>query len=217
VPEEPGPLVIMDLEALRALAHPRRQRILRHLGLHGPATSASLARELGLNTGATSYHLRELAKHGFVEEASPEAPQQAHGRERWWRAAARDFRLPPRSAQDPSMRAMVDETVRLEIAEDVEQFTLAQSRRDELGEWADALPHARGSMRLTLDELRDFFDDYIALVSRYKRPADRTPADARTVLTRFFAFPEPPPDRPADGDGSSTRSPSPPGSWWSSV
>ena len=109
---DPQPLEITDLETLKALAHPRRQRILQHLGLHGPATSAMLARELGLNTGATSYHLRELAKHGFVEDV----PELAQGRERWWRAPVRDLRIPRRSQQSEEMRAAVDEMARLQVA-----------------------------------------------------------------------------------------------------
>ena len=68
-PATPAPVELSDLAALKALAQPRRQRMLQHLTLHGPATSATLARALGLNTGSTSYHLRELARYGFVEEA----------------------------------------------------------------------------------------------------------------------------------------------------
>ncbi|MEU5881426.1 helix-turn-helix domain-containing protein [Spirillospora sp. NPDC047279] len=185
--EAPTPLEITDLEALKALAHPRRQRILHHLGLHGPATSATLARALGLNTGATSYHLRELAKYGFVEET----PKRGHARERWWRAPVRDLRIPPRSKQSEQMRVVVDEMARLEIADDFEQFLRFQVQRDTLGAWSDAFPHSRGSIRITLEELDDFFEEYIQLVKRYKRSDADTPPGARTVLTRFFAFPAP--------------------------
>ena len=59
---------ITDIGMLKALAHPRRQAIMQRLSVHGPATSTTLARDLGWNTGATSYHLRELAKYGLVEE-----------------------------------------------------------------------------------------------------------------------------------------------------
>jgi DNA-binding transcriptional ArsR family regulator len=186
------PLEIVDLDALKALAHPRKQRILQHLGLHGPATSATLARALDLNTGATSYHLRELARFGFVEEV----PGHGTGRERWWRAPVRDLRIPPRSRQSEQMRAVVDELAVLELADDFEQFRAFQERRDDLGEWADAYPSSRGSIRLTLDEFRDFFEEYIGLLNRYKRPDDATPPEARTVLTRFFAFPAPVTDPP---------------------
>lgn len=57
-----------------------RLRILSALR-DGPATSTLLARQLRESRGATSYHLRELARYGFIEE------MQGHGRgrERWWR------------------------------------------------------------------------------------------------------------------------------------
>ncbi len=156
------PLEITDLDTLKALANPRRQRILQHLGLHGGATSAGLARELGLNTGATSYHLRELAKHGFVEDV----PELAHGRERWWRAPVRDLRIPRRSQQSEEMRAAVDEMARLQVADDLEQLARFQQQRDEMDEWGDAFLDSHGSIRLTMAELREFFDDYIHLLNR---------------------------------------------------
>ncbi|MBC2931886.1 helix-turn-helix transcriptional regulator [Nocardioides sp. zg-1228] len=49
----------------------------------GPATATTLARRLDLNTGATSYHLRQLARHGFIEEDA----ERGNGRDRWWRAS----------------------------------------------------------------------------------------------------------------------------------
>ncbi|MBW5422155.1 helix-turn-helix domain-containing protein [Streptomyces sp. BG9H] len=162
--------------------------MLQHLTVHGPATSATLARALGLNTGATSYHLRELARYGFVEET----PGSGRGRERWWRAVPGDRRFPPRSAQSPETRRVMDRLNHLSYAADLDLFERLQ--RDggaELGEWADAFPFSRGTIRLTLPELREFFEEYIALLNRYKRPAADTPADARTVLTRFLAFPAP--------------------------
>jgi len=193
--ETPIPVEIVDLDVLKALAHPRRQRMLQHLGLHGPATSATLARALGLNTGATSYHLRELAKVGFVEEV----PGQGTGRERWWRAPVRDLRIPPRSRQSEEMRAVVDELAVADLADDFEQFLAFQARRDGLGEWADAFASSRGSIRLTLEEFRGFFEEYISLLNRYKRPDDMVPSGVRTVLTRFFAFPAPLTDQPDPG------------------
>lgn len=195
----PVPDEITDLEALRALAHPRRQRIMQHLTVHGPATSASLARALGLNTGATSYHLRELARFGFVEEV----PEQAHGRQRWWRAAHRDLRFPRRSQQSAQMRPVIDEMNRLAFAADIEWFARSQAEFGGDGPWSDAFPYSRGTIRLTFDELLTFFEEYIALLNRYKRPDEKTPPGARTVLTRFLAFPAPthPADTDTDTDG----------------
>lgn len=176
---------ITDLDTIKVLAHPRRQRLLQHLSQQGPMTSAGLARALGLNTGATSYHLRELARIGFVEEV----PELAHGRERWWRAPQRDVRLPPRSTQDPMMRSVLDEAVRLELADDVDEFLRYQDGAAD-GEWADAPLTSRGTVRLAAGEVREFFDAYIALLNRYRQRAE-VPSGARTVATRLLLFPRP--------------------------
>ncbi|GAA2118276.1 ArsR/SmtB family transcription factor [Actinomadura alba] len=196
----PMPQEIKDLEVLKSLAHPRRQRIVEELALHGPATSASLARALGLNTGATSYHLRELAKHGFVEEV----PEKAHGRERWWRAVRGDRRFPPYSRQTPEMRAALDRLNGMSLEADFEQFARFQLQREEMGEWADAVPYSRSILHLTLAEVREFFEEYIKLVNRFKRDGTEIPGDARPVFARFLAFPAPddapasPEDEPED-------------------
>jgi DNA-binding transcriptional ArsR family regulator len=70
-------------QQLRALTHPTRLRMLGMLRVDGPATATSLAARLGINTGQTSYHLRQLAQHGFVVDDE----ERGNGRERWWRAA----------------------------------------------------------------------------------------------------------------------------------
>jgi DNA-binding transcriptional ArsR family regulator len=75
--------VRLDSRRLRTLAHPLRSRLLSALRLDGPATSATLAARLDTNTGATSYHLRQLAEVGLIEEVG----DRGTGRERWWRAA----------------------------------------------------------------------------------------------------------------------------------
>ncbi|WP_432181148.1 hypothetical protein [Streptomyces sp. NBC_00063] len=181
---------LSDLSALKALAQPRRQQILQHLTLHGPATSAMLARDLGLNTGATSYHLRELARYGFTEESSAQG-HSVGGRERWWRAVPGDRRFPPRSRQNPETRLVMDELNHLSYAADLELFEQLQRQGQDLGEWADAFPYSRGTIRLTLPELRAFFEEFIVLLNRYKRPDSETPDGARTVLTRLLAFPAP--------------------------
>jgi DNA-binding transcriptional ArsR family regulator len=178
-----------ELAALKALAHPRRQRVLHQLTVGGPATSAELARVLELNTGATSYHLRELARYGFIEEAP--AAEGAHVRERRWQAARRDLRFPTRSEQTPEIRAVLNEINRQAFAADLETFARYQARADELGEWGEALPYSRGTIAVTPGELREFFEEYIALLNRYKRASDQLPEGARVVLTRLLAFPDP--------------------------
>ena len=72
---------VLDLTSLKALAHPLRVQILDELSTYGPATASGLAAKLGESSGATSYHLRQLEKNGFVAEDT----ERGVGRERWWR------------------------------------------------------------------------------------------------------------------------------------
>jgi hypothetical protein len=61
---------------VRALAHPLRLELLDLLRFEGPATATLMARRVG----ESSYHLRQLARYGYIEET----PCQG-GRERWRR------------------------------------------------------------------------------------------------------------------------------------
>jgi DNA-binding transcriptional ArsR family regulator len=74
----------------RAMSHPLRREMLRHLSEHGPANSTTLAEILGESTGTTSYHLRVLADAGVIEEVR----NCSNGRERWWRTFPVDLREP---------------------------------------------------------------------------------------------------------------------------
>ncbi|MEU8340123.1 winged helix-turn-helix domain-containing protein [Spirillospora sp. NPDC048832] len=183
--EQPEPELITDPAQVRLLAHPLRRRIAEVLR-RGPASSTTLARELGESTGSTSYHLRRFAEHGFIEEV----PELARGRERWWRAVDADRRLPPHRDQSPEMRAAVEEVVRLEFANELEMLGRFLGERDELGPWSDALLYSFATVTLTPDQVRPFFEEYIALLYRYKRADDDPPPDARTFHARFLAFPE---------------------------
>jgi AcrR family transcriptional regulator/DNA-binding transcriptional ArsR family regulator len=79
----PG-LLTTDPRTARALAHPARVAILNRLIAHGPATATDCAEVAGLSPSACSYHLRTLARYGFVQLASP-----GHdGRERVWQVEA---------------------------------------------------------------------------------------------------------------------------------
>jgi DNA-binding MarR family transcriptional regulator len=72
---------ITDPRALRALAHPLRLELVELLGALGQATAAACARRLATSQASCSFHLRQLAKYGFVEQAPP----SEDSRERPWR------------------------------------------------------------------------------------------------------------------------------------
>ncbi|GAA5133201.1 ArsR/SmtB family transcription factor [Pseudonocardia adelaidensis] len=184
--DQAEPRELTDPGPLKALAHPLRRRILRQLDRGGPATSTTLARALGENTGATSYHLRRLAEHGFVAEV----PGKGQGRERWWRAQRQDIRFPPRSTMSADLRATFEEFTRRGVAEDFEAFARFQRQREKLGEWGDGLLFARGGLHLTRDELLAFWADYMELFRRYAAATDPPADGARSVLVRFVVFPD---------------------------
>ena len=92
----------------------------------GPATATTLAGLLGTNTGATSYHLRQLAEVGLVVEE----PDRGSGRQRWWRAAHDVTNWEPTDFDDdPDARAAVEwiqgDQVRL-LVEQAERWFAAQ-------------------------------------------------------------------------------------------
>ena len=94
-------------EELKAFTHPLRMAMYSALRDYGPATATQLARRLGESSGQTSYHLRQLERHGFVEDD----PEHAGGRERWWRPVSFSVADPVMiadPAQQPAVRAMFD-------------------------------------------------------------------------------------------------------------
>lgn len=71
---------VLDAGALKALAHPLRVQIYDLMSQYGPQTASTLAELTGESSGATSYHLRALAKHDLIREVD----DRGSGRERWW-------------------------------------------------------------------------------------------------------------------------------------
>ena len=60
---------ISDPRALKALAHPARNKILERLQVYGPATATDCAAVAGMSPSACSYHLRMLERYGFGHAA----------------------------------------------------------------------------------------------------------------------------------------------------
>jgi DNA-binding transcriptional ArsR family regulator len=175
----------LDVRALKALAHPLRQRIFYHLAFSGEATATSVARAFGENTGATSYHLRRLADAGLIEEV----PKATGGRERRWRIVPLDLRAPAGGADEEGR--LSDEWSLLQLDRDerlVRRFVAAQA---DLGEAASEATLSSSAARLTPAELKRFGEEYIALVNRYYRAPEDAPEDAIPVALILYAFPWP--------------------------
>ncbi|WP_151476540.1 ArsR/SmtB family transcription factor [Streptomyces albicerus] len=174
---------VSDPAALKALAHPLRLKILRHLGVSGPATSTTLAAALGENTGTLSYHLRRLERGGFIEDV----PERPNSRERWWRAVrGLDVRRPAQEEMTESERAVAGALDRMRLDEDIE---LARRFTEEQAESEGWMRGSRSLSHLTKDEVTAFHDAYLDLLTRFTRGPEDAPPDARPVLLRWFALP----------------------------
>ena len=85
---------VTDPRALRALAHPLRLDLIELLGTAGALTAAESARRLGSTQASCSYHLRQLARYGYVEKAMQSDDSREHPwrltdiRQNWSTAAA---------------------------------------------------------------------------------------------------------------------------------
>src|ERR671916_1326847 len=82
---------VRDPAALRAIAHPLRQRILMELSVRGHARAADLAQVTGQPANTISFHLRMLAKARMIVEAPEHARDK---RDRVWTNVASSYRVP---------------------------------------------------------------------------------------------------------------------------
>ena len=172
---------VNDVRALRALAHPLRNRLLGQLRLNGPATASRLGRAVGESSGSTSYHLRQLAEYGFVEEVEG----QGTARERWWRARHRmtSWQAADLLAQEGGSEVQ-DEMTRLQIDQHGRVLDAWFTQKDELGqEWAAAASLSDHGMRLRPEQARALADELNAVLDRWmtEYPGDQ-PAEGTELV-----------------------------------
>ena len=183
---EPAPRHLTDIDALKALAHPLRQQMLNRLQRQGPATSADLAAEFDADRGATSYHLRQLERFGFVEEDR----ERSAGRRRYWKAILQDIRL-PRGTDDPELTAAAEAIGKQWLERSEGELVGYLSDRGSYGEFATAAMHSFGATTLTADELERFGEEYMTFLKRWNRDPRTAPEGSRHITVIFHAFPTP--------------------------
>lgn len=174
-----------DAKRWKALSHPLRQEMLRHIREHGQDTSTTLAEALGESTGTTSYHLRVLADAGVIEEV----PGRPNSRERWWRTFSVDMREPDYASLSAPERAALDEWRAGQIPGElalVNRFIRDVRKYDG---WAKA---SRADGYYTAEDLDAFFDDYVALLNKHGHSAEDAPPGARLMQLRMFYLPDEP-------------------------
>lgn len=177
---------VTDPRAIRALAHPVRLTIMEYLGARDSATATECAEVVGLSPSATSYHLRELARYGLVEEAPG-----ADRRERRWRSVGR-FSVGQGGGADPAVRDATQLLSRLMIGrsdEKAQRFLDASG--DEDPAWWEASVLSESRVWLTADELKELSDALVDLLRPYGRGRRTPPEGAREVQVSLRAFPLP--------------------------
>ena len=180
-----GDQIRLDATSLRGIAHPLRVRILALLRESGPSTATKLAERLGQSTGATSYHLRQLATYGFVVEESG----RGVGRERWWRAVHRTTVFDDEQVAQaaPAETEAYMRSVAAFYSERMERWVgELMSLPDE---WTAAADLSDWRLRLTPAEAKDLHDKVIALITSYRRAYEPAPDEARTVVAQVQLMP----------------------------
>ncbi len=172
---------------MRALAHPARLAIIDHLVTGKVATATELAEVCGLSPSATSYHLRELAKHGVISEA----PSRGDGRERLWQVPYSGIELDsgPQAVWDTyeAEAALMDAVL---LREQVRVRNWMERSRSEPQEWYDAASVMDGTIFVTAAELKEFNDAINALIAKYRHSARPNPPEgSRRVSVVLQAFP----------------------------
>jgi DNA-binding transcriptional ArsR family regulator len=170
--------VELDARTLRGLGHPLRVRMLGLLRTEGPATASGLAARLGESSGTTSWHLRQLADVGLIEQDA----ERGNRRERWWRAAHEYTRLRlAKLVDEPENAAGVDTFLRVVVG------TLSRKASafvDEAPtwsrEWLDAAAFSDDELPLTAPELHRLRAELHEILLRYKRK--HRPGDERVVV-----------------------------------
>ncbi len=175
---------VTDVASLKAVAHPLRVRLLGALRMEGPATASELGRRFGESSGATSYHLRQLARYGFIEEDA----EQTNARDRRWRAVHRytswqesDFADHPEGRE--ATRAL-RERQRAYTSRVAEQFEDADWGR----EWLGVAGQHDDIVRLTPGALRELTEKINTTIREYAARAADTPG-AEQVAIFYSAFP----------------------------
>ena len=161
--ERHGDRRVLDAGALRALSHPLRVRIFDILAQEGPQTASTLAEILGESSGATSYHLRALARHSLIREREGEHG----GRERWWERPEGGIVYDSRAVQgspagEAALQVAVAEAMRRRHDELMEFFGGGIDK--EPAEWIDASASITSGISMTAAQTTDLIRKIEAVI-----------------------------------------------------
>lgn len=194
MPPKREPERITDLSRLKAFTNPLRLQLYRLLYAAGTATASQLAEQVDQAPSLVSYHLRKLAEHGFVTEASG---RSADGRERWWRVASEEgwgFRDSD-FADTPEGAAAVGAVTRGIVDNRIAQYRAYLDQTAAWGKaWTDAAFSSEWMLDLTPAELTEMSDELEVLARRWRERGKAARAagdteDREHVSVHLYGFP----------------------------
>lgn len=185
---------IKNVAELRMFAHPLRLRLFYALTAAGEATASRLAELVDESLSLVSYHLRELATHGFIEEVPRRSGDR---RERWWRKTHEGFSFAGSDfAGDPQARGVAVAAKRQLLAHQISRLERWIDEDHAWGEeWTDASLSSESLLRLTAPELAELSAELTAVVRKWAERGrveaeDRPDEPAQEhVLMFMHAFP----------------------------
>jgi len=190
-PGMPGnPVRLTDPKMMRALAHPARIAIWTHIAMRGPATATECAEVAGLSPSACSYHLRTLARYGFVEEDRASATD---GRERPWRARLLAFTMEDQP-DDPAAGRVASRLLveNLRAAAEEIRARYVDRKSEYPADWQAAAGEMFSVAHVTPDELQELRAKLLEIMALYIRldEAERSPGalPVRVMLDLFPWF-----------------------------
>lgn len=188
---------VTDAKALRVLAHPVRLALIEVLSLGGAMTATEAGERIGESATTCSFHLRQLAKYGFVEEAGG-----GKGRARPWRMTSVGMRFAP--VHDDPEAAIAGRALATVIRErQLDRYrTWVDTRSGYPRRWQEAAISDEYVFYLTPEELQQLNEELLALLlpryrERYTDPSQRPPGSAPVELL-MFGFPMSLPAAPGD-------------------
>ncbi|MGH3681105.1 MAG: winged helix-turn-helix domain-containing protein [Natronosporangium sp.] len=184
---------VRDPRALRAMAHPVRLRIMEELARAGQATATELSEWIGESAANCSWHLRQLAQYGFIEEAGG-----GTGRQRPWKVIAQTSTIARPQEGETELAHASDAFTEVILERELAAYWRWQATRRKAPEaWQDASFMTQSWNWLTVEELAAFQADFHALIERHLirdrgnrvDPANR-PSGARMARIVAWAIPD---------------------------
>jgi DNA-binding Lrp family transcriptional regulator len=177
--------VRLDAGSVRVLAHPLRSRLVGALRLRGPSTATELARELGTNSGATSYHLRRLAAVGLVVDTGT-----GDAKRRVWAAAAESTQYSPSDfADDEDAATAMGWLERDWLHHFTEKFARwLEVRRDWPARWRDETGMNDYLVVVSSEQLAAMHGEIREVVERYRRAGAGNP-EAKRIAAYLSFYP----------------------------